>query len=86
MEEAYIRRGLSTEENLRFKIAWASLIIGRKFTVSTLFYLVFEANFQVQAPGGGLSLEGRFNGGFFALRVWGPTSGGAYFQNFTVSR
>ena len=86
MEEAYIRRGLSTEENLRFKIAWASLTVGRKFTVSTLFYLVFEANFQVQAPGGGLSLEGRFNGGFFALRVWGPTFGGAYFQNFTVSR
>ena len=52
MEEAYIRRGLSTEGNLRFKIAWASLIVGRKFTVSTLFYLVFEANFQVQAPGG----------------------------------
>ena len=28
-------------------------------------------NFQVQAPGGGLYWEGRFNGGFFALRVWG---------------
>ena len=25
---AYIRRGLSTEENLRFKIDWASLIVG----------------------------------------------------------
>ena len=30
---AYIRRGLSTEGNLRFKIDWASLIVGRKFTV-----------------------------------------------------
>ena len=41
-----------------------------ELTVFALFYLVFEGNFQVQAPGG-LYLEGRFNGGFFALRVWG---------------
>ena len=58
------------EGNLRFKIDWASLIVGREFTVFTLFYFVFEGNFQVQAPGG-LYLEERFNGGFFALRVWG---------------
>ena len=37
--------------NLRFKIDWASLIVGRKFTVFALFYFVFEGNFQVQAPG-----------------------------------
>ena len=49
---AYIRRGLSTEGNLRFKIDWASLIVGRKFIVFALFYFVFEGNFQVQAPGG----------------------------------
>ena len=41
-------------------------------------------------PPGGLYLEGRFNGGFFALRVWGGLyleglkHGGAYFRNFTV--
>ena len=68
-------RGLSTEGNLRFKIDWASLLAGRKFTVFALFYFVFEGNFQAQAPGGGggrgLYLEGRLNGGFFALRVWG---------------
>ena len=40
------------EGNLRFKIDWASLIVGRKFTVFALFYFVFEGNFQVQAPGG----------------------------------
>ena len=40
------------EENLRFKIDWASLIVGRKFTIFALFYFVFECNFQVQAPGG----------------------------------
>ena len=49
---AYIRRGLSTEGNLRFKIDWASPIVGSEFTVFALFYFVFEGNFQVQAPGG----------------------------------
>ena len=58
------------ERNLRFKIDWASLIVGRKFTFFALFYFVFEGNFQVQAPWG-LYLEGRFNRGFFALQVWG---------------
>ena len=65
---AYIRRGLCTEGILRFKIDCANLIVGRRFTVFALFDFVFEGNFQVQAPGG-LHLEGRFNGGFFALRV-----------------
>ena len=63
-------RGLSTEGNLHFKIDWASLIMEGDFTVFALFYFVFEGNFGVQAPPGGLlDLEGRFNGGFFALRV-----------------
>ena len=57
--------------NVRFKIDWASLIVRRKFTVFALFSFVFEGNYQVQAPPGALYLEGRFNGGFFALRVWG---------------
>ena len=58
------------EGNLRFKVGWDSLIVGRKFTVFALFYFVCEGKFQVQAPRG-LSLDGRFNGGFFALRVGG---------------
>ena len=58
---AYIRRGLSTNGNLRFKIDWASLIVGSKFAVFALFYFVFEGNFPSTSP------EGRFNGGFFAL-------------------
>ena len=41
----YIRRGLSTEGNLCFKIDWASLIVGSKFTVSALFYFAFKGNF-----------------------------------------
>ena len=39
------------EGNLRFKIDLASLIVGSKFTVFALFYVVFEDSFQVQAPG-----------------------------------
>ena len=41
-------RGLYQEGHLRFKIDWASLTVGRKFTVFALFYFVFEGNFQVQ--------------------------------------
>ena len=64
-------RGLSTEGNLHFKIDRASLIVGSKFIVYALFYFVFEGNFPSTSPPGGLYLEGRFNGGFFALPVWG---------------
>ena len=68
----YIRRGLSTERNLRFKLDWASLVVESKFTVFALFYLVFEGNFPSTYPRGGLYLEGRLlNGGFFALPVCG---------------
>ena len=40
------------EGNLRFKIDWAGLTVGSKFTIFALFYFVFEGNFQVQPPGG----------------------------------
>ena len=49
---AYIQRGLSTEGNLHFKIDWASLIVGSKFTVFALFYFVFEGNFPSTSPRG----------------------------------
>ena len=42
--------GLSTKRKLRFKIDWASLTVGSKFTVSALFCFVFEGNFRVEAP------------------------------------
>ena len=63
--------GLSTEGNLRFKIDWASLLFGRKFTVVTLFYFVFEGNFQVQAAQGAYIWRGDLTEGLFALPVWG---------------
>ena len=59
------------EGNLRLKIDWASLIVGSKFTVFALFYLVFEANFPSASPRGAYIWRGRFNGGFFALPVRG---------------
>ena len=61
-EGAYIRRGLCTEGNLRFKIDWARIIVQKNFTLFALFYFVFEGNFRVQTPVGGgggvLYLEG----------------------------
>ena len=59
---------------MRFKIDWASLIVGRKFTVFALFCFVFEGNFQVQTHGGGgggFYSEGRFNGGFCVTSLGG---------------
>ena len=72
--EAYIRRGLSTEGNLRFKIDWANLIVRGKFREIYHFCFVLPCiwgQFSKYKPPGGLYLEERFNGGFFALPVWG---------------
>ena len=66
------------EGNLRFKIDWASLILGRKFTVFAFFYFVFEGKFPITSPrGGGLYLEGRFNRGFLRYEFGG---GGLYVE------
>ena len=75
---AYIWRGLSTEGHLRFKIDWASLIFGRKFTVFALFCFVFEGNFKVQAPGGAYIRRGDLTEGFLRYEFGGLIFGGAY--------
>ena len=67
-----------------FKIDWASLIVGRKFTVLALFYFVFEGNFQVQAPEGAYIRRGDVTEGFLRYEFVGLIFGGAYFRNFTV--
>ena len=69
------------EGYLRFKIDWASLIVGSKFTVLALFYFVFEGNFP-RTTRGGSYLEGRFNGGFFALPVRGAYTWRGLFLEF----
>ena len=61
------------EGNLHFKIDWASLILGRKFTIFLCFTLYLRAIFKYKplegagGGGGGLYLEGLFNGGYFAF-------------------
>ena len=59
------------ERNLRFKMDWARLIAGSKFTLFPLFYFVFGGQFSKYKLPGGLYLEGQFNGRLFALSVWG---------------
>ena len=56
------------------------LIVGRIFTIFTLFYFALEGKFQVQAPRG-LYSEGRFNGGFFALRFWRASTFSEFYGN-----
>ena len=76
--------GFIFEGNLRFKIDWASLIIGRKFTIFVLFYFVFEGNFQVPAPGGANIWRGDLMEGFLHYEFGELIFGGAYFRNFTI--
>ena len=57
---------------MRFKIDWASLIVGSKFTIFALFYFVFEGNFPSTSPRGAYILGGDLTPqGFFALSLWG---------------
>ena len=68
------------EGNLHFKIDWASLKVGSKFIVFTLFYFAFEGNSPSTSPRG----EGQCNRRFFCYQFGGLIFGGAYFRNFTV--
>ena len=77
-------KGLSTEGNLRVKIDWASLIVGRKFTVFALFYFVFEGHFPSTSPPGPYIWRGDLTESFLRYRFGGLIFGGAYFRNFTV--
>ena len=77
------------EGNLRFKVDWASLIVGSKFTVFALFYFVFEGNFPSTSSQGAYIWRGDLTG-FFCITVLGGLflegliHGGAYFRYFTV--
>ena len=52
-----------------FQNRLGSLVVGRKFTIFALFYFVYiRGQIPSTSPPGGLYSEGRFNGGFFALR------------------
>ena len=69
---------------MRFKIDWASLIVGSKFTIFAWFYFVFEGNFPRTSPRGAYIWRGDLTDGFLRYRIGGPIFGGAYFGNFTV--
>ena len=59
------------ERDKGFKIDWASLIHGSKFTVFRLFHSVFEGNFPSTSPRGAYIWRGDLTEVFFALPVWG---------------
>ena len=79
---------------MRFKIDWASLIVGSKFTGFALFYFVFEGNFSSTSPPWAYIWRGDLTEGFlryrFAGLIFGGREGlihgGAYFRNFTASK
>ena len=64
----YFWRGLCSEGDKPFKIDWASLIDGIKFTVFPLFYSVFEGNFPSTSPRGAYIWRGDLTEGFLRYR------------------
>ena len=56
---------------MRFKIDWASLIVGSKFTVFALFYFVFEGNFPSTSPRGAYIWRGDLTEGFCVTGLGG---------------
>ena len=63
---AYLRREICVST-----IDWASLIVGSKFTVFTLFYFVFEGNFPSTSPWGAYIWRGDLTEGFLRYRFGG---------------
>ena len=63
---------------MRFKIDWASLIVGSKFTVFALFYFVFEGNFPSTSPPGAYIWRGDLTEGFLRYEFGGLIFGRAY--------
>ena len=63
---------------MRFKIDWASLVVGRKFTVFALFYFVFEGNFPSKIPRGAYIRRGDETEGFLRYEFGGLLFGGTY--------
>ena len=63
---------------MRFKIDWASLIVGSTFTVFALFYFVFEGDFPSTSPWRAYILRGDLTEGVLCYRFGGFIFGGAY--------
>ena len=65
------------EGNLGFKIDWAILIVGSKFTVFALFYFVFEGNFPSTSPREAYIWRGYLTKGFLPYRFGRLIFGGS---------
>ena len=74
----HIRRGLSSEGNLRLKIDWSCLIVGSKFTVFALFYFAFDGNYPSTSPRGTYIWRGDITEALLRYRFGGLIFGGAY--------
>ena len=66
---------------MRFKIDWASLIVGSKFTIFALFYFVFEGNFSNTSPLGTYFWRDDLTEGFF-VTGWGAYIWRGLFSEF----
>ena len=62
---------------MRFKIDWASLIVGRKFTVFDLFYFVSEGKFSSTSSRGAYIWMVDLTDGFLRYRLRGLIFGRA---------
>ena len=74
--------GLMYGGKFALKSRLCQLIVGRKFTIFSLFYFVFEGTVFKYKPLGGLYSERPFNGGFFVLPVWGAYVWRGLFSEF----
>ena len=77
--------GLIYGGKLRFKIDWASLIVGRKFTIFPLIVLLcIWGQFPNTTTGGAYIWRGDLTEGFLRCEFGGLIFEGAYFRNFMV--
>ena len=63
---------------MHFKIDWASLKVGGKFTIFALFYFVPEENFPSTSPQGAYIGRGDLTEGYCVAGLGGLIFGGAY--------
>ena len=68
-----------------FRIDWASLVVGRKFTVFALFYFVKLRAISKYKPPGAYIYRGDLTEGNLRYVFGGLKFGGAYFRHFTVT-
>ena len=66
------------EANVHFKIDWASLILGRKFTIFLCFTLYLRAISKYKHPSRAYIWRGDLTEGFLRYEFRGPILGGAY--------